>query len=272
MPQARPQLRRRLATVGVILFFLSSGGVGCRFRSKAPYWIETHGHALGNRIAGWALGVLLLGGDGNLWGYPGPWDNPLVAKARTRPLRAITAAHTAVYALLSDGHVARFTGSSWSMLEGSNAWGTSELAVTEDDQLLVLSGGKLRSVAGRELKELSCDSHPDLVGLAAVRPDEAFVIDQAGALYFNGGGHCDAVPAPLRLRRIAANTSRLLAVAADGSVWRRRENVWVKLPIPFKNRPGLPPAAAQPEDVGLSAYSSWLVDTEGSVYVLSDEA
>ncbi len=255
-----------------MLLLLSSGSFGCRFRSKSPYWIETHGHALGNRIAGWALGVLLLGGDQNLWGYPGPWDNPWVAKARTRPLRAIAAAHTAVYALLSDGHVARFTGSSWSPLDNSTAWGASELSVTEDDHVLVVASGRLRSVVGRDLVELSCDSHPDLVGLAAVRPDEAFVIDRAGALYFNGAGRCEPIPAPVRLRRIAANASRLLAVAVDGTVWRRRENVWVKLPLPFKNRPGLPPVAAQPEDVGLSEYSSWLADTEGSVYVLSDEA
>ena len=257
--------------VGVVLFLVSSGGAGCRIRSKGPYWIETHGGARGDRVAGWALGVFLLGGDRNLWGYPGPWNEPWVAKARGVPLRAITAAHTAVYGLLSDGRAARFTGSSWSPIEGSQAWNASEIAVTQDDHLLVITAGKLRSVVRTDLKELSCDPHPNLVGVAAVATDEAFVIDHVGSLYFNGSGRCDEVPAPVRFRRIAANTNRLLGVATDGSVWRRRENAWSKLPVPFKNRPGLPPSAAQPQDVGLSAYSSWLVDSEGSVYILSDE-
>ena len=258
-----------MAAAALLIVTLSAG---CRFHSKDPYWIETHGHAIGNRIAGWALGVLLLGYDSNLWGYPGSWNNPWEAKARTQPLRAIAAAHTAVYALLADGHVARFTGSSWQPIEGSPAWNTSEFSVTADDRLLLITGGKLRAVVRQvDLEQLSCDEHPNLVGVAATGPDEAFVIDQEGLLYFNGDGKCNPIAAPVKFRRIAANTNRLLGVAADGSVWRRRNGSWAKLPMPYKYRPGLPATVRQPYDVGLSEYSSWLVDIEGSVYVLSDE-
>lgn len=254
----------------LLLVFVSVQG--CRIRSKDPYWIETHGHALGSRIAGWALGVVMIGTDQHLWGYPGGWNNPWEAKEQSRALRAVTGAHTHVYGLLADGRAARFSGSRWIPIEGSQAWGASEVSITETEHLLVIAGGKLRATTRAELSPLSCDEHPDLVAVAALSADSAFVVDQSGRLFFNGDGRCDPIPAPANLRRIAATSNRLVAVAADRSLWRRRDNAWVKLPMPFKNRPGQAPAAAHPEDVAVSESSTWVVDTEGSVYLLSDEA
>jgi hypothetical protein len=102
--------------------------------------------------------------------------------------------------------------------------------------------------------------------------EDAFVLDQAGALFRNADGRCDKVSAPAPLQRIAARSDRLLAVAADGSVWRRRADKWTQLPLPFKYRPGQAAIATRVQDVGVSAYSTWLVDTEGSVFLLSDES
>ncbi|HEX3850122.1 MAG TPA: hypothetical protein VHW01_04100, partial [Polyangiaceae bacterium] len=103
-----------------------------------------------------------------------------------------------VYGLLADGTVARFTGSSWSPQEASAGWNASELSVTEGDQLLIIANGRLRAVSHDEPRTLSCDARPALVAVAAVAANEAFVLDQAGALYFNSNGSCDPVPAPVR--------------------------------------------------------------------------
>jgi hypothetical protein len=253
-----------------LFFLISFGSSGCRIRSKEPYWIETHGQALGNRVAGWAGGALLLGGDRHLWGYPGPWSNPWVPKAQTRPLRAIAAANSVAYGLLSDGQIARFSGG-WAPLEGSAAWGTSELGMTEDEHLLVIANGKLRAVDHGDLRALGCDA-VNGSAVAGTHGDDAFLLDQAGVLYLNADGRCEKVDAPARFQRLAARRDRLLAVAVDGSVWRRRAAKWTQLPRPFKYRAGQAPAPVLAQDVGVSAYSTWLVDTEGSVFLLSDES
>jgi len=249
---------------------ISFASAGCRIKSKEPYWLETHGHALGNRVAGWAFGALLLGGDRHLWGYPGTWSNPWLPKAQTRPLRAIAASNSVAYGLLSDGQIARFNGG-WSPIEGSAAWGVSELGITADEHLLVIANGKLRVVDHGELRALACDAVNASV-VAGTQGDDAFLLDQTGALYLNADGRCDKLDAPSRLQRIAAGPDRLLAVANDGSVWRRRAGKWTHLPLPLKYRAGQAPVPTLVQDVGLSAYSTWLVDTEGSVFLLSDES
>ena len=221
-------------------------------------------------MAGWSEGVLLLGGDQHLWSYPGAWARPWLPKAQTRPLRALAAANRVAYALLSDGKVSRFTGG-WSPIEGSAAWGATELGVTEDEHLLVIANGKLRAFSHGGLKPLNCDAI-DATAVAGTRDEEAFVLDGTGSLFFNGNGVCEKVTAPAPLRRIAATSERLLAVAVDGSVWRRRNAVWVRLPPPFKSRAGQAPVQKQAQDVAVSAYSTWLADTEGAVFLLSDES
>jgi len=220
---------------------------------------------------------LLLGGDQHLWTYPGNWAQPWAPKEQTHNLRAITAANAVAYGLFSDGRVARLNGSwlpnatgSWSPIEGSAAWGASELGMTQDGHLLVIANGKLRAFEHNTLRTLDCDAI-DPVAVAGTVGEGAFVLDSAGALYFNGDGRCDKVPAPAPLRRIAATSARLLAVDTEGLVWRRRENVWSRLPAPVKYQIGQAPAVKQAQDVAVSPYSSWLADTEGAVFILSDE-
>ena len=143
--------------------------------------------------------------------------------------------------------------------------------MTEDEHLLVIANGRLRVLDHGELRALACDA-VNGSAVAGTQGDDAFLLDQAGALYLNADGRCDKVVAPARFQRIAARSDRLLAVAMDGSVWRRRGGEWTHLPQPFKYRSGQAPAPALAQDVGVSAYSTWLVDTEGSVFLLSDES
>ena len=206
-----------------------------------------------------------------MWGYPGPWSNPWIPRAQTHSLRAIAAANSVAYAVLSDGQLARFNGGGWAPVEGSAAWGISELGMTEDEHVLVIANGKLRLVDHGQLTPLACDAIA-AGAVAGTRGDDAFILDQAGVLYLNADGRCDKVDAPARLRRIAARSDRLLAVTVDGAIWRRRATSWVLLPPPAKYRAGQRPVVMQAQDVGVSAYSTWLTDTEGSVFILSDES
>ncbi|HEY3253941.1 MAG TPA: hypothetical protein VGJ91_08345, partial [Polyangiaceae bacterium] len=145
-----------------------------------------------------------------------------------------------------------------------------EISVSEDEHLLVIANGKLRMFDRDGLRPLGCDDIGP-VAVAATHGEGAFVLDKDGALFFNGDGHCDPIAAPVRLQRIAATPERLLAVDVDGVVWRRRANVWNPLPAPFKCRVGQAPFTKPAVDVAVSAYSTWLADSEGSVFILSDE-
>lgn len=242
----------------------------CRIKPSEPYWLEAHGHAVGVRVAGWPSGALLIGSDRGLWSYPGPWSSPWVSLPHAHELRAITASDSAGYALFADGEVSRYAAGRWKPYDGSQAWGASEIGVTDDDRLLLIVAGKLRALERGELKALGCDTVAS-VAVAGTHAGEGFVLDRDGALYASAQGRCDKVDAPVRFRRIAARSNRLLAVAVDGSLWRRRGGSWSKLPAPFKYRAGQIATAGRAQDVGVSAYTSWLIDTEGSVFLLSDE-
>ncbi|MEP7050942.1 MAG: hypothetical protein ABJB12_11330 [Pseudomonadota bacterium] len=250
---------------------LSFATAGCRVRSNEPYWIEAHGNGVVNHVAGWSAGALCIGSNQQLWSYPGPYARPWAEQAQTHPLRSIAAGSDVAYALTVEGEVARFEYNSWRLYEDSKPWSVSDIGATDDNGLLVITAGNLRAFAQGELRPLSCDAITS-VAVAGVHGDEAFVLDPTGALYLNADGRCQNIPAPQRLRRIAARPGRLVALAEDGSVWRRRSSTWSKLPVPFKYRTGQAPAPCQPQDIGASLYSTWLVDTEGDLFLLSDES
>jgi len=252
---------------GVLLLVVEA----CRIRSPTPYWIEAHGHAQGSRIAGWSGGVLLLNGSQQLSAYPGHWNDPWLAQPSTRALRAVTAAATVAFGLSTDGRLLRFADQHWSTREGvERAKNVTEIAATEDNRLLVLADGKLMQLNDRTLEDLGCDSVAG-VAISGGAEHESFVVDRDGGLYLSTAGHCDPIATPTPLRRIAGHADRLLAVAANGSVWRRRQGSWTQLPLPLKYRPGQSAKKTHAADVALSAYSTWLLDDEGSVFLLSDE-
>ncbi len=53
---------------GGLIVGLSS--LGCSIRSNGPHWIETHGHAQVQRVAGGPLGLLAIGTNGLIYSYP----------------------------------------------------------------------------------------------------------------------------------------------------------------------------------------------------------
>lgn len=244
--------------------------LGCKFMPNRPYWIEAFGHGQANRITAWPAGAVVVGSDGHLYTYPGPWARPWVGQGGQR-LKAASASQNAIYGLLEDGQVARFAHGSWTPFEGSAAWQASEVAATQADRVWVVSEGKLREVSGA-LKTAECAELTDAAAVAA-RGDEVFVIDHAGVLYRGHDAHCGPIHTPVPLRRVAATAGRLLGVGTDGTIWRRRDGEsWTRLPAPMKYRPGRSPFATKARDVALSAYSTWILDEESAIFVLSDES
>jgi hypothetical protein len=266
----RVEMRTSCSKAAACIWGFACFAAGCRIQSQAPYWIETHGQVAGQRVAGWSKGALLLGTNQRLWAYPGGWANPWPAESTPHDLRAIAASNTTAYAVSTDGRVLRFADNHWSPVEGSASWNASEIAATVDDRLLVLANGKLSELARGHLQELDCNSVTGSA-VAGAAPGEAFLLDQQGALYLDAGGRCEQVPTPIRLQRIAGLPDRLLAVGVDGSIWRRRANAWARLPEPFKYRAGQVARGTHAQDVGVSTYTTWVVDHEGSVFLLSDE-
>lgn len=262
-----PRMFLRIACSVCILCFAVAG---CRIRSNEPYWLEAHGNGVGYHVAGWTAGALVLGSNQQLWSYPGPYARSWAAQPQTHSLRSVAAGSDVAYGLTLDGEVGRLERNHWRLLEESKGWGVSEVGATDDDHLLVIVAGKLRAVDRGELQPPSCAAITS-VAVAGVHGDQAFVLDQTGDLYLNADGRCENIPAPTKLRRIAAKPGRLVALAQDGSVWRRRASTWSRLPAPFKYRTGHAPAPCQPQDVGTSLYSTWLVDTDGDIFLLSDE-
>jgi hypothetical protein len=252
---------------------LGGAAGGCRIRSKDPYWIEAHGRAEALRLSAWPAGALAIGTDHRLYGYPGPWGRSWYPQGHPAELRTIAASNVAVYAIFNDGQVARFAADRWAPVPASAAWGATELGATQDDRLIVVAGGKVQIFDGASLRDApSCASAVPAVAVAGTRGDEAFVLDQEGGLHHLAGDVCTTLDTPTRLQRIAANAGRLLAVGADGTVWRWRDARWTALPAPFKYRAGRRAFPTQARDVSASAYSSWLLDDAGAIFVLSDES
>lgn len=266
-----PLWRRFQAAPAAVLTLLAvAASASCRFLPNEPYWIEPHGTAQGVGVTAWPSGALAIGTDRHLYRYPGAWSRPWLPHGPTQNLRAIAASRVAVYAILDDGQVARFADNTWTPLAGSASWGASGLAATEDDRLFVLVGGRARLVEGVDLKEGPCGS---LVGtsISAVGSDDLYVLDAAGNLHQGRSGRCDRVDAPVPLQRVAATKDRLVAVGKDGSVWRRRDGAWKVLPEPRKFRPGRRPYTTRARDVAVSPHSTWIMDDEGHVFLLSAE-
>lgn len=262
---------RRAPLLSAFALLAALAASGCRFSPNHPRWVETHGTAIAARLTAWPSGVLAIGKDGRLYGYPGGWSQPWVPQGPPQTLRTIAASEKAVYGLLPDGQVARFAGGTWTPYAGSATWGATEIGATEDDQLLVIVGGHVRAIEGVELRETGCSAKTS-VSVASPRAGDVYVLEASGAIHHaQGGGACEPLQAPARMQRIAAAGGRLLGVDTDGKVWRRRNGAWEALPAVIKYRNGRAPYEVGARDVAGSAHSTWIMDEEGSVFLLSDE-
>jgi hypothetical protein len=257
--------------LGLGLVLIAMAAAGCRFMPNEPYWIEGFGRGRAVHISAWPLGALAIGPDAILYTYPGTWAQPWIGQS-SPALKGIAASHSYVYGLHTDGQLSRRTGGGhWQPVPGSAAWNASVLSVTEDDRVWVVADGALRAVEGNQLRQTVCASLA-VAWVAAVRGDAAFLLDQSGGLHRASGGRCERIETPVALQHIAATTGRLLAVSVDGAIWRRRDGgAWTKLPAPIKYRPGRRGFATQAREVAVSAHSSWILDHEGSIFVLSEE-
>lgn len=255
----------------VVALFVSALTASCTFMPNEPYWIEAFGQGQASRIAAGPVGGVIVGTDAHLYTYPGPWGRPWVQQG-AQGLRAVAASQQSIYGILDDGQVARFARGGWVPYAGSSSWNASEVLASPDDRLLVVASGRLMQVDQGELKETEC-SELNGVAAAGVRDNEAFVIDQIGALYLGRSGQCVKVESPVRFRRIAARQGRVVGVGVDGRVWRRRDGgAWAQLSAPMKYRPGRAPFKTDATEVALSSYATWIVDNEGSIFLLSDES
>jgi len=276
-PTSRPSRRLTASTklaLGVfgVLGIFGLSATGCRFMPSGAHWIEGHGEGRLVHLAGSPAGVLGIGEDTHLWAYPVEWSRPWVQRDAAQELRTIASSPVALYAIVKSGEVVRVVDGRWTTFAGSIGWGATSLGASEDDRLFIVIGGRIRRVEGVDLKEAPCDGVSAAV-VSGVRGDEIYVVDAAGALHHGTPTSCPIVPTPTPVRDVAARNGRLIVVATDGRVWRRRgDEAWRLLPAVNKYRPFRGPFEVKAAQVALTDYSTWLLDREGSVFVLSDES
>ncbi len=244
---------------------------GCRFMPQGAHWVETHGDGRVARIAGRPAGVIAIGQDRRLWAYPTDYARPWRQEG-PQEARELTSSLVALYVLAPSGELSRVTDGHWASLAGSVAWGVTAIAASEDDHLFAVVGGRTRRVEGSELKEAPCGAVV-AISIAAVGGDDIYVIDAEGGLFHGTTTTtCVHVTIPEPIRNIAVNAGRMVVVTKGGSVWRRRgEAQWQALPTLRKYRKEVFPEEGIATQVGLSAYSTWVLDQNGTVFLLSDE-
>jgi hypothetical protein len=269
-PSAPDRARRRGLLLAAAVALAAGAVTGCRFMPSGGHWIEAHGHGQGSRLAAWPAGVTLIGTDARLHQYPTDWARPWRAQG-PQEVKALAASSSALYALTPAGEVARIVNGQWAPVAGSVTWGATNLGASPDDHLFVVVGGHLRRVDAGELRDAPCGN----LAVSAVSPvgnDEVYVVDGTGGLYRGVGGSCAPVPTPGPVRDVASFGGRQVAVTSDGAVWRRRgDAAWRALPPVIKYRSARDPFEVPAVQVSLSAFSTWALDQEGSIFLLSDE-
>jgi hypothetical protein len=268
LPRPAP---RRAVLVAVAAAAAATAVAGCRFTPKGGHWVEAHGTALAKRLAAGTPGVTIMGMDGGLYLYPTDWARPWRALGG-QPAKAIAASATATYIISPANEVVRIVNGAPTPYAGSVGWGATGLAASTGDQLFVIVGGHLRRVADGEPRDAPCGD-VGAVTASAVSADEVYVVDGAGALHRGTPAGCTTVSTPAPLRDVAALGDRVVVVTNDGSVWRKKgaDPSWRELAPVRKYRPGRRPYLVEAQQVSLSPTSTWLLDTENSVFLLSDQ-
>jgi len=255
-----------LIALGVLVSF---GSVACRIRSGAPHWIETHGRAQVQRVAGGPMGLLAIGTNGLIYNYPEfgsvwhEWNGHLHPRVVTGSRQGI------VYAdqegRVGKGNHGHVSNPAWTLGSPVNALATDE------------SGEKLYAVSDGHVSRL--DSAGPVPGpctelriVSIALSQDALWLSDGEHVYIGNDAACQpAVGAPSRVTRLAGLGSRLFAVDAAGDVFRKTQgNAWERLPRPLKFRPDQLPMLHPALDVTLTGTAAWLVDDENSVFVLSE--
>jgi len=264
-----PESRRAtfaLAALGVLLSF---GCVACRIRSNGPHWIETHGNAQVQRVAGGPMGLLAIGTNGLIYNYPefgSVWHE---WNGRLHP-RVVTGSRQGIVYADQENRVGKGSRGHVSNPEWTLGSPVSALATDE-------SGHTLYAVSDEGVSRLDPGGvvpgpcNPMRVVSVALAQDALWLSD-GQQVYIGSDTACQPAPgAPARVTRLAGLGQRLFAVDAAGDVFRKNQgNGWEQLPRPLKFRPDQLPKFHPALDVAVTGTAAWLVDDESNVFVLSE--
>lgn len=244
--------------------------LGCRFMPKGGHWIEAHGGGLVSQVTGRADGVIAVGKDNRLWAYPTDYARPWRQQG-PQEVRKVAASAVTVYVIASNGELFRISGGQWAPYAGSATWGATAIAASEDDHLFAVVRGKTRLVAVGGLDAIICDGIV-ATAIAASSARDIYIIDDKGRLHHSNATDCTPLSTPDAIRNVAAHGKKVAAVTTLGSAIRRQaDGTWHTLPIALKYRPRTDPEQVTAVEIALSAHSTWLMDSGGSVFLLSDE-
>jgi hypothetical protein len=253
-------------TVG-LLVGLSS--LGCSIRSKGPHWIETHGRAQVQRVAGGPLGLLAIGTNGLIYSYPefgSVWHE---WNGRLHPRMIAGSRRGLVYAD-QDGRVGKGDHGRVGNPEWNLGGAVSALATDEDgDALYAIADGHISRLLESGAVPGPCGERR-AVSIAIAR-GQLWVSD-GQHVYLGSDAGCQAAPgAPSKVLRLAGLGSRIFAVDEAGDVFRSKAaSGWERLPRPQKFRPDQMPHLHPATDVAVTGTAVWVVDDEQNVFVLSE--
>jgi hypothetical protein len=243
---------------------------GCRFMPDGAYWIEAHGEARALNITARPAGAMVIGTDSTLWAYPGYFARPWVHQG-PEDATAIAASARALYAVRGNRELFRVADGTWTAYQGSAAWGVTAISASEDDRLFAIAAGRIRRLEGRNLTDAPCADLPATF-ISSDGADGIYAVAANGILHHGSGPSCAPVTTPAPVREVAAFGGRVVVLTQDATLWRRRgDGNWHTLPRVRKYRPKVRPYWTTPVHLSLSAYSTWIVDNEQAVFLLSDE-
>ncbi len=259
---------RRLPLIA-LGFVASSSVIACRIRSGAPHWIETHGHAQVQRVAGGPMGLLGIGTNGLVYNYPEfgsvwhEWNN------RLRP-RALAGSRQGLVYADQEGHVGKGNRGHVGNAEWTLGSAVSALATDENGSALyaVADGHVSRLEAAGQVPGPCAELHVLSIALAR----DALWLSDGQRVFIGSDAACQPAPgAPAHITRLAGLGQRLFAVDASGDVFRTTQgNVWERLPRPLKFRADQLPQFHPALDVAVTGTAAWVVDDESNVFVLSE--
>jgi hypothetical protein len=246
----------------------SANGGACRIRANGPHWIEVHGHAKLQRIAGGPMGLLAIGTNALLYSYPEfgsvwhEWNNRLRAQVVVGSRRGLVYAEEG---RVGQGNHGRVGAPEWTLGGAVTALATDE----DGDALYAVAAGHISRLLATGAAPGPCsDLHVVSIALAQ---GQLWVSD-AQHIYSASDTGCAAISgAPAKVTRLAGLRQHLLALNEDGDVFRRGPSGnWEQLPRPTRFRPDQMPQLPPAQDIAVTGTAEWLLDDEQNVFVLSE--
>jgi hypothetical protein len=239
----------------------------CRFTPDQVRWIEAHGDATVREIAASPRGVEAVGTNGRIYRSPGAWAKPWVERFDI-PSTQVAASPRATYFVDTEGVLWRGGVGKPVRWKSSAAWGIADLAVTEADDIYVISSGRVGRVQAQTLTLLPCATVVSALA-ASVEGVYAVTVDKQLLRMDQSESGCQAVDVPGPVTSVAAYGDRL-AVVSRGVAHVRRDGRWQALPDPVLYREERGQQTFKLASVAMSRNTLWARDEEGHVFMLSD--